>query len=80
MFDNILFFPFMAAGNLLYLLVGALLLFFWVWMIIDCAKRKFKNDVEKIVWIVIVVLATWIGALVYYFVVRVYNPRGLNKK
>ena len=37
------------------------------------------NDVEKILWIVIIVLAGWLGALVYLIVIRSSNPRGLAK-
>jgi len=43
---------------------------FWIFMIVDCAKRKFKNDSDKIVWILILVFLGIIGAIVYYFVVK----------
>jgi len=43
---------------------------FWIFMIIDVAKRKFKDETEKIVWILVVVLAGIIGAIIYYFVVK----------
>lgn len=43
---------------------------FWIFMLVDVAKRKFKKEDEKLVWILIVVLTSWIGALVYYFVVK----------
>ena len=42
---------------------------FWILMIIDVAKRKFKNDNDKILWILVIVLTGIIGALIYYFVV-----------
>ncbi len=45
-------------------------LVFWVLMLIDCAKRKFKNDNDKVIWILIIVFLHWIGALVYYFAVK----------
>ena len=50
--------------------IGALLLAFWVWMIVDCAKRNFKNNNEKIVWILVILFAKIIGALIYFFVVK----------
>ena len=40
----------------------------------------FRNDAEKIVWIIVIALATWVGALVYFFVVKQFNPRGLMKR
>jgi len=43
---------------------------FWIVMIVDCAKRNFKNKNEKLVWIIILALLNIIGALIYYFIVR----------
>ena len=43
---------------------------FWIVMIVDCAKRKFKGDTEKVVWILILIFLGIIGALIYYFVVK----------
>jgi hypothetical protein len=39
-------------------------------MIVDCAKRKFKSENEKIIWIIVIALASWIGALIYYFAIK----------
>ncbi len=70
----------MAAFGLAGLVIGAIIFVFWIWMIVDCARRNFKNNTEKIVWLIVVVLLGWLGALVYYLVVRVSNPHGLSKK
>lgn len=43
---------------------------FWIWMIIDCAKRNFKKENDKVVWIIILIFAGVIGAIIYYFVVK----------
>lgn len=80
MMDGLLWFPFMAVGFGAMMIVGILIALFWVWMIVDCAQRKFKNKVEKIVWLVVVVLLGWVGALAYYLAIRLSNPRGLNVK
>lgn len=79
-FMDLWIWPFMALGGLLAIIVGLIVLVFWVWMIIDCAQRRFKNNVEKIVWIVVIVLGSWIGALVYLLVIRMNNPSGLTRK
>lgn len=50
------------------LAVGAFI--FWIVMIVDCAKRKFTGDTEKVVWILILIFLGIIGALIYYFVVK----------
>ncbi|MDO8563596.1 MAG: PLDc N-terminal domain-containing protein [Nanoarchaeota archaeon] len=80
MFDSIFWFPFMAAGFGLMMILGILVVLFWLWMIVDCAKRSFQNDVEKIIWLVVIVFGSWIGALVYFIVVRSINHKGLFKK
>ncbi len=80
MFDNIFWFPFMAVGFGIMFIVGILAFLFWLWMIVDCAKRSLQNDVEKIVWLVIIVLGSWIGALVYFIVIRSINHNGLFSK
>lgn len=58
---------------LLFLFIIVLAIFltiFWILMIIDVAKRKFKNENDKIVWILIVILLSWLGAVIYYFVIK----------
>lgn len=42
-------------------------------MIIDVTKRKFKKENDKILWILVVILASWIGALIYYFIIKKPN-------
>jgi prolipoprotein diacylglyceryltransferase len=57
---------------LIWLLVMALIvvsLVFWIWMIIDCAQRKMKDN-DKVVWILILIFLGSIGAAIYYFVVK----------
>lgn len=45
-------------------------LVFWILMIVDVAKRNFKQENDKIMWILIVILTGIIGALIYYFMVK----------
>lgn len=49
---------------------------FWVLMLIDAAQRRFKNENDRVLWIVIIVFGHFIGALVYYFAVK--KPEELN--
>ncbi|MEK6933277.1 MAG: PLDc N-terminal domain-containing protein [Nanoarchaeota archaeon] len=76
-FFNWWFWPFAAVGMLITVIILILLLAFWIWMIIDCAKRNFKNNTEKIIWIVIIGVIGWIGALVYYIVIKAINKKGI---
>jgi hypothetical protein len=43
---------------------------FWILMIIDCVKRKFKEENDKIIWVIVIIFAGIIGAAIYYFVVK----------
>lgn len=55
----------------LVIIIACILLFiFWIFMIVDVAKRNFKSESDKIVWILVVILAGIIGALIYYFVIK----------
>ena len=41
---------------------------FWIWMLISAIQNKGLTDNEKIVWVLVIVLLHWLGALVYFFV------------
>jgi hypothetical protein len=51
-------------------LIGFGVMVFWIWMIVECATKEPNQGNDKIVWILIIVLAGWLGALIYYFVRR----------
>jgi Phospholipase_D-nuclease N-terminal len=57
------------AFELFFLLLGITGLVFWAWMIVDCATKEPSQGNDKIVWILVIIF-TWIGALIYYFVRR----------
>jgi len=58
-----------AGVSLLVLLVFAVLgiggTILWIWMIVDCATKEKSEGNEKVVWILVIVLTHWIGALIY---------------
>src|SRR3989338_3153778 len=56
--------------------IGVLLFLFWLWMLIDCLKRNFKGDYEKIVWILVMIFLHILGAVIYYFVVKIGDKKG----
>jgi hypothetical protein len=58
------------------LIVGILVLLptiFWIVEIIDAIRRDFAEPSEKIIWLVVIVLTHFLGALIYYFAGK---PRG----
>jgi len=52
------------------IIIFILLFIFWIYMLIDAIKRKYKDENDKIVWVLVIVLIGFIGALIYYFVVK----------
>lgn len=70
MANEMLGFGLIATLVLLIVLLGIAALVFWIWSIIDCAKRKFKNSTEQIVWILVIVFLGVLGSIIYYFAVK----------
>lgn len=60
------------------LLIG--LFIFWIMMIVDVAQRKFPEQNQQLIWILVVVLASYIGAIIYYFVVKRKDTPAVQKK
>lgn len=52
---------------------------FWIWMIVDCATNEPQGNDNKIVWILIIVLTHFIGALIYFFARRPERRRTLGR-
>lgn len=50
----------------------ALLAFgFWAWMLVDCLQRTFKNRTDKLIWVLALLVAHILGALILdFFVVK----------
>ena len=55
--------------------VGIFFFVFWILMLVDVIQRKFKKDSDKIIWILIIVFTNWVGAIIYYFVVKKPNKK-----
>lgn len=68
-------------GLVLIAIILVILFFiFWILMLVDCVKRDFKNQNEKIVWVIVIALLGIIGAAVYYFVVKISKDKKVKKK
>lgn len=57
----------------LLLLFGLSLFAFWLWMLVDCLKYEPSGGNDKVVWVLVIIFAQIVGALVYFFVRR--QPR-----
>lgn len=50
--------------------LGVGITIFWLWMLIDALKRKFKTSTDKLIWITVIISANVFGAIIYYFLVK----------
>lgn len=55
--------------------LGILGTIFWIWMLIDCVKRRFRRDTIKVIWVLVIVFTHFIGALIYFFFVKLGSKR-----
>jgi glucan phosphoethanolaminetransferase (alkaline phosphatase superfamily) len=60
---------------LIIIALGIFVFIFWILMLIDCLKRRFKESSEKIVWILVIIFTQIIGAMIYYFIVKVNDKK-----
>ena len=51
------------------LAIMAVLGAFWGWMVYDCAVQE-PSGMDKIVWILVILIGNFIGAAIYYFARR----------
>jgi hypothetical protein len=42
----------------------------WVWMLVDCVTRESDQGNTKLIWVLIILFANFIGALLYLLVRR----------
>lgn len=50
--------------------IGIAVLIFWVWALIDAIKNPRLTDNERLLWIIVIVLTNWLGAVIYLIVGR----------
>lgn len=72
-------FGFFMGLGLIALLGIAFLFVFWLLMLIDCLKRDFRKDIEKIAWLLVLIFLHLLGALIYYFVVKLPDKDSKKK-
>jgi len=60
-------------------LFGIAFLAIWIWVLIDAVTNEPSEGNDKIMWILIIVLAGIVGALIYYLVRRPERIRKYGK-
>ncbi len=41
-----------------------------IWALIDAIKSDFKQDINKLVWIIVIICFPFFGGILYYFLAR----------
>ena len=77
---DILFWPYVLGIGFYLVVAKIIVLAFVIFMVLDCMQRKFKVEAERWIWIFLIVVTTWIGAIAYFISVRMINHRGIAKK
>ena len=55
----------------LFLVPLALLAFvFWIWMLVHAITNNGLTDIEKLIWVIVILFTHFIGAVIYFFVGR----------
>ena len=63
----------------LFFLIGLAVFAFWLWTIVDCAKHETPEGNTKLIWLLVIFLAGWLGALIYLFVRRPQRKAALGQ-
>lgn len=55
---------------LVWVLLGILALVLWIWALIDAMQNPALSSNERLIWVLVIVLTNWVGALLYLAVGR----------
>ena len=60
------------------IILAVALIVLWLWMLIDCLKRpdgkfKYGGNNAKLIWILVIIFTALIGALIYYFLIKIMD-------
>ena len=59
--------------------IAVICMAFWIWALVDCATKEANEGNTKLVWIGIILVANWIGALIYLIVRRPQRKAELGR-
>jgi hypothetical protein len=51
----------------------------WIWALVDCLANEPSTGNDKLVWALVILLASWLGALIYLIVRRPERMRLYGK-
>lgn len=48
--------------------LGLAALAFWIWMLVDCLKYEGDADLDRLLWVIVIIFLKLLGAVIYYLV------------
>lgn len=42
----------------------------WILMLVDVLKNDFSKENDKLIWLLVLLFTSWLGAIIYYFVIK----------
>ena len=61
---------------LIFFIIGSII---WIFALLDVIKREFETQNQKIIWMLVVLLGSSVGAIVYYIYLYAYANTNNNK-
>lgn len=63
---------FLVGGGMMLVMIilGLAALALWIWALVDAIKNRALSDNERIIWVLVILLTNWLGALIYLLVGR----------
>ena len=55
-------------------IIGLAVFAFWLWMLIDAITKAPSEGNTRLIWILVIIFAGIIGAIIYFFMQRPKNP------
>lgn len=55
---------------LVMIILGLAALALWIWALVDAIKNRALSDTERIIWVLVILLTNWLGAVLYLLVGR----------
>jgi Phospholipase_D-nuclease N-terminal len=53
-----------------FIILGFAFFVFWIWMLVDCISNEPSTGNDKIIWVLVILILQWFGALLYFFIRR----------
>jgi len=55
---------------LFFLLIAVIATIFWIWMLVDCVTREPDTGSTRLIWVIIIIFTSVLGAILYFVIRR----------